>query len=112
MGLYGNGDDMGVWPLTSEQLQEALEPWLSKPKAVQMLQEEANLEFGSLDVNHGGFRQSAERWIHIISHDKYYRPLDALVTSARFRLEREYSPENPRASLLTLLFARHSLISS
>ena len=103
MGVYGNGDDMGVWPLTSEQLQEALEPWLSKPKAVQMLQEEANLEFGSLDVNHGGFRQNAERWIHNISHDKYYRPLDALVTSARFRLEREYSPESPGASLLIVI---------
>ena len=100
MGLYGNGDDLGVWPLTSEHFQETLEPWLSKPKAVQMLQEEANLEFGSLDVNHGGFRQNAERWIHNISHEECWRPLDALVTSARFRLEREHLPENPGASLL------------
>ena len=100
MGLYGHGDPFGVWPMTSEQMQKALEPWLDKDKALKMLQEEASLEFGSLDVNQGGFRQQAAQWIHSITHEKYLRPLDFLVTSARFRLERQYSPDSPGASLL------------
>ena len=103
MGLYGNGDVFGVWPIKAEQIQNSLDPWLSQDNAVKMLQEEANLEFGSLDVNHGGFREQAEKWIQSITHEKYLRPLDFLVQSARFRLERQYSPESPGASLLIVI---------
>ena len=83
--------------MTAQHLQKAMEPWLSKPESVQKLQEEANLEYGSFDVNHGGFREHAEQWIRSIEREEYHRPLDALVTSARFRLERLFSPERPGA---------------
>ena len=90
MGLYGHGDPFGLWPMTSQHLRNAIEPWLNKPEAVKRLQEEANLEYGSLDAKHGGFRENAEAWIR--SHDltgtertQRYRPLESLALSARFR---------------------------
>ena len=96
MGLYGEGDILGVWPMTKGVLENVLEPWVSKANSLQRLQQEADLECGSLYVNHTS-RVEAEKWIRNIGREKYHHPLCALTVSARLRLERLFSPEQPGA---------------